>query len=142
MLRGRRSSGCSTRCIIATGRVTTKRGRTLRQFRRERGSEKPSSTPHGVVIANGIALHTIRVRIATHCEEERFVGKVETLTYDHFGDFKGFTLETMGGSIRHFESHEPRIGELARRAWQERARIAVKVEPGDPHRPASISFVV
>jgi hypothetical protein len=106
----------------------------------------PSTLPPGdwhlAHIANGIASETIQIRIATHCEISRFVGKVEALTYDRFGDFESFTLETMSGEIHRFDSHETRIGELARRAWQERAQIAVKVDPGDPHRPASISFVV
>jgi len=106
----------------------------------------PSSLPLGhwglVVVANGIASDLIPVRIATDCEERRYVGKIEALNYDRFGDFESFTLETMAGAIRHFDSHEPQIGELARRAWQERARIAVKVDPGHPHRPVSISFLV
>ncbi|HXY57369.1 MAG TPA: kelch repeat-containing protein [Methylocystis sp.] len=106
----------------------------------------PSSLPLGhwdlVVVANGIASDSIRVRIATRCEEDRFVGKVEALTYDRFGDFESFMLETTSGGVHQFYSHEPRIGDLARRAWQERARIAVKVDPGHPQRPESISFSV
>ena len=106
----------------------------------------PSSLPlgdwHLVVIANGIASDTVPIRIATHCEEVRFVGKVEALAYDRFGDFDSFSLKTASGEIHHFDSAETRIGELARRAWQERAQIAVKVDPGHPHRPAGISFVV
>lgn len=106
----------------------------------------PSSLPLGhwdlVVVANGIASDLIPVRIATDCEERRYVGKIEALNYDRFGDFESFTLETMAGAIRHFDSHEPRIGELARRAWQEHLRIAVKVDPDHPRRPVSISFLV
>lgn len=105
----------------------------------------PGSLPHGhwelVVIANGIASDEIRVRIAAHCEVDRFVGKVETLAYDRFGDFESFWLESASGVRHHFDSHEPRVAELARRAWQERAQIEVKVEPDRPHRPAAISFL-
>ena len=106
----------------------------------------PASLPHGhwdlVVIANGIAAEPVRVRIAAHCEDDDVIGKVEALHYDRFGDFESFTLETMGGALRRFHSHEPRIGELARRAWQERARIAVKRDAEHAHRPVSISFLV
>jgi len=84
----------------------------------------PSSMPLGhwelTVIANAIISDEMLVRIATHHEDHRYFGKVETVRYNRFGDFDGFTLETKNGAIHGFESHEPRIGELARRAWQER----------------------
>ena len=32
--------------------------------------------------------------------EERFVGKVEALIHDRFGDFEGFTVETMAPGYR------------------------------------------
>jgi hypothetical protein len=106
----------------------------------------PSSLPLGhwelVVVANGISSEELSVRIAMHCEDHRYIGKVETVRYDRFGDFDGFTLETMHGVIRNFDSHEPRIGELARRAWQERARIEVKVAASQPHDPVAISFLI
>jgi hypothetical protein len=106
----------------------------------------PSTLPLGeyklVVIANGIASEPIEVRIATHCEEHRFVGKVEKLHYDRFGDFESFTLELMNGTIHHFDSRERRIEELVMRAWKERIRIAVKVDAHHAHRPASISFLM
>jgi ureidoacrylate peracid hydrolase len=44
MPRARRSCACSTPCIIATARATTRRGNTLPQFRREHGSTRASNT--------------------------------------------------------------------------------------------------
>lgn len=105
----------------------------------------PSSMPLGHwelrVIANGIASEEISVQIAAHHEDHRYFGKVETVRYNRFGDFDGFTLETKNGATHGFESHEPRIGELARRAWQERTWIEVKVADGHSHEPAAISFL-
>ena len=106
----------------------------------------PSSMPLGhwelTVIANGITSDEMPVQIATHHEDHRYFGKVETVRYNRFGDFDGFTLETKNGAIHGFESHEPRIGELARRAWHERTWIEVKVADGHSHEPAAISFLI
>jgi hypothetical protein len=33
-------------------------------------------------------------------------GKIETIIYDHFGDFEGFVLETQSGGHHHFYSRE------------------------------------
>jgi Galactose oxidase, central domain len=74
--------------------------------------------------------------------ERRFVGKVESVIYDRFGDFEGFTLETMGGEIKRFESREPHIEELARRAWQERYRVMVVAEAHHEHHPTLIVLLV
>jgi hypothetical protein len=71
-----------------------------------------------------------------------FIGKIERLIYDRFGDFEAFTLETMGGEIRRFESREPGIAELARRAWQERWRVLVIAEEHQTHRASSIVLLV
>jgi hypothetical protein len=74
--------------------------------------------------------------------EHHFVGKIESLIYDRFGDFEAFTLETMGGEIRRFESREPHIADLAKRAWQERWRILVVVAGHLSQRPTSIVLLV
>jgi hypothetical protein len=106
----------------------------------------PSNLPLGdwklVVIANGIASDAIEVRIATHCDKHRFVGKVESLSYDRFGEFESFTLETLDGAIRRFDSRERRVEELIRRVWQERARISVEVDAHHSVRPSSISILL
>src|SRR5215471_8332764 len=47
MPRARRSSGSSTPCIIATARATTRRGNTLRPFRRAHGNTRASNSAHG-----------------------------------------------------------------------------------------------
>ena len=92
----------------------------------------PSGLPLGdwtlVVIANGIASHPTTVKIATHCDgrhHHHSIGKIQSLTYDRFGDFESFILETVDGAIRRFHSREHGIEELARRAWQERLRVQV-----------------
>jgi hypothetical protein len=74
--------------------------------------------------------------------EHRLVGKIERLSYDRFGDFDGFTLETMGGESKRFESRERRIEELARRAWQDRLRVLVVVDSHQAHRPASLALLL
>jgi Kelch motif len=56
---------------------------------------------------------------------ERVRGKVDALTYDHFGDFEGFVLETLHGHRRFFASRERRIEDLARRACEERLTTEV-----------------
>jgi hypothetical protein len=95
-----------------------------------------------VVIANGIASEPVEVKIAKHCDKHRFTGKVESLSYDRFGDFEGFTLETMDGALRRFDSREPHVEELVRRALKERARITVKVDAHHSNRPSSISILM
>jgi hypothetical protein len=67
-------------------------------------------------------------------ERIAYEGKVSGLLYDHFGDFEGFSLETEDGE-RKFFSRETAIEELAERAWGERLRIEVWVEPSALHRP-------
>ena len=39
--------------------------------------------------------------------ERRSVGKVESVLYDRFGDFEGFTLKTMDGDYRRFGGQSP-----------------------------------
>ena len=73
--------------------------------------------------------------------EHRFVGKIESLIFDRFGDFEGFTLETMNGAIQRFESREHRVEDLASRAWQDRLRVEVIVRAHQAHRPSSIIFL-
>ena len=46
--RAGQSSASSMRCIIATARVTMRRGNTLRPFRKEHGSTGPSNSALGV----------------------------------------------------------------------------------------------
>lgn len=74
-----------------------------------------------------------------HQDRRQYTGKIERLTYDRFGDFEAFTLETETGAERRFASREPHLAELARRAWQERWRVEV-VAAGDC--PLSVSLLV
>jgi len=94
-----------------------------------------------VVIANGIASEAIWVDIGMHGHEHEFEGKIESLVYDSFGDFEAFTVKNFGGEIRRFESREPHIAELTRRAWEERTRVMVFSEHHHPHHAASIALL-
>jgi hypothetical protein len=95
-----------------------------------------------VVIANGIPSDPVAVHIHEPYEhhEHRFTGRVERLSYDRFGDFEAFAVESVGGEVRRFESREPHVAELTMRAWLEGWRVAVDVD-GNPHRPTSISLL-
>ena len=96
-----------------------------------------------VVIANGIPSDPVSVHIHEpydHHHEHEFVGKIERLVYDRFGEFEAFALESASGHVRRFESHEPHIADLAMRAWREHWRVAVDVDD-DPHRLMSISLL-
>lgn len=64
-------------------------------------------------------------------------GKIESLLFDHFGDFIGFVLETECGD-RSFYSREREIEHLAERVWHERLRITVFICDRDYDRPERI----
>ena len=96
------------------------------------GSIRPSST--GEVPG----LHR-KPRPPRHDKDEReLTGKIEALVYDHLGDFAGFILETEHGHRHRFESRESGVRELAGRAWVERIRVTVVIEPDRPHIPLAI----
>jgi hypothetical protein len=63
------------------------------------------------------------------CEE--FIGKIEGIIYDRFGDFAGFILDTDHGK-RRFKAREPEIEQVVSRAWSERILTSVFVEHHDP----------
>jgi hypothetical protein len=67
-----------------------------------------------------------------------FIGKVEGLVFDHFGDFEGFILETESGDRLHFYSREANLRTVIERAWAERLRITVVGENADERRPRRI----
>ncbi len=123
---------------VATGREVPD---DLQSCRIDIPAAMPLGEWHLEVVANGIASEPVHVRIALHCEDHDFEGKVEALHYDRFGDFESFTLETMKGAVHRFHSREHRIEEIVRRAWEERSRIAVRTEAHHPHRPASITLL-
>lgn len=74
--------------------------------------------------------------------KRRFIGKIDTVLYDHFGDFEGFTMESERGEIHSYESRERPVEDLARRAWQDRFRVMLTVDPHHPHRPLSIVLLL
>lgn len=105
----------------------------------------PSTLPVGrwklTVVANGIHSESIWVDIGIHRHDHAFEGKIESLIYDRFGDFEAFTVKNGDGEARRFDSREPRVAELTRRAWQERSRVMVFPEPHQPHHAATIALL-
>jgi hypothetical protein len=63
-----------------------------------------------------------------------WIGKVSGLSYDHFGDFEGFTLEDHDGVSHRFCSREHAIRDLARTAWSERLVVTVMSFAGHDRR--------
>jgi hypothetical protein len=58
-------------------------------------------------------------------------GKVHGLSFDHFGDFDGFVLETEGGELVRFNSREHRLLQLVRDAMEDRLWVTVVREHVD-----------
>ena len=71
-------------------------------------------------------------------EEKEFTGKIDAITYDHFGDFEGFVLELFTGEHRRFESREGPIQSLVVRAWQDRILTSIIVDKDRPHIPIRV----
>jgi hypothetical protein len=67
-----------------------------------------------------------------------FTGKIDAIVYDHFGDFEAFILQTCDGEQRRFDSHEPEVHNLVRRACAERTLTTVIAPHADPERPFEI----
>jgi Pro-kumamolisin, activation domain len=63
-----------------------------------------------------------------HPGELKFVGKVEAVIYDRFGDFEGFLLRTEHGEEKFFRGHESHIEDLVRDAWVQRMLISITVD--------------
>lgn len=63
-----------------------------------------------------------------------FVGKVEALMFDHFGDFEGFVLETESDHRHEFLSRERGVREVAEHAHDHRRRVRVTAEEHHPDR--------
>jgi len=63
-----------------------------------------------------------------HEKEHRFVGKVESVIYDRFGDFEGFLLRTEHGEEKLFHGHESHVEDLVLDAWNQRMLISVTVD--------------
>ena len=74
--------------------------------------------------------------------ERDFIGKVESMIFDRFGDFDGFTLETMDGTIHRFDCRDPRMAEVINRAWEKRLLIRIVTELTRMHRPKSVIFLL
>ena len=65
-------------------------------------------------------------------EKKEIAGKVIGLIYSGFGDFEGFELESAGCVIIRICSREPRVEEIAHRAWRERSTVVAIVRADDP----------
>jgi hypothetical protein len=70
-------------------------------------------------------------------EKHEYVGKVEAIIYDRFGDFQGFHLRTEHGEEKRFRGNESPVEKLVLGAWQERMLISVSVD-GHHDWPAKI----
>jgi hypothetical protein len=73
-----------------------------------------------------------------HEHRHEFIGKVDGLIYDHFGDFEGFVLEAYDGCKHRFFSREVRVEERVRIACDERA--VTKVVAG--HERSVVAIVI
>jgi hypothetical protein len=76
----------------------------------------------------------------SHVPPHEITGKVVAIDYDRFGDFCGFTILSEHGRERHFHAREPRIEDVAYRAWMERSVITVFAEEHDRQRPAKLTL--
>jgi hypothetical protein len=76
--------------------------------------------------------------LAPPAEQTEWRGKIATLSYDRFGDFEGFRLETDGGAQQIFHSRERHVADVARWAWQDRIRVTVFVRKSEPEVPDRI----
>lgn len=72
-----------------------------------------------------------------HEKEHGFMGKVESILYDRFGDFEGFLLRTEHGEEKFFQGHESPMEELILSAWNQRMLISVTVD-GHSDWPAKV----
>ncbi len=71
-------------------------------------------------------------------KEPQVTGKVEALIFDPFGDFEGFTLKDRHGGEHQFDSREPEVERLIRRAWEERVTATVLAPHHSAHHVESI----
>ena len=71
-------------------------------------------------------------------DDDGFVGKIDGLVFDHFGDFEGFILETESDERLHFYSREPSLQDVVERAWAARLRVTVIPEDDDGRNPRRI----
>lgn len=71
-------------------------------------------------------------------DECEFTGKVETLTFDRFGDFEAFTLELEDGEHYRFDTAEHNMAQLVERAWRERIRVTVVTWHHERRRPVRV----
>lgn len=65
--------------------------------------------------------------------DDEFIGKIDAIIYDHFGDFEGFLLETESGHHHRIASREHAVREIARQAQRERDNVRVLARRHD-HR--------
>jgi hypothetical protein len=70
-----------------------------------------------------------------------YTGKVAKLSYNCFGDFEGFNLNTCECETYSFSSCEPDMEELIYLAWVERFEITVCACKHDAHRVESVALL-
>lgn len=72
------------------------------------------------------------------CRENKFVGKVAGLIYDHFGDFDGFILEEGCDNPKRFRSRECKLRQIIHEAWKDRATVIVLTDCCDGSCPIEV----
>jgi hypothetical protein len=60
-------------------------------------------------------------------ERECYLGKVDELVYDRFGDLRAFTLRLNDGRTQLFDAREPQMERVLRAAWEMRSVVRVDV---------------
>ena len=68
---------------------------------------------------------------------KEYTGKVVEITYDRFGEFRGFAIRTESGKEVKFRGREEKVEALIRFAWEKRALISVE-EDGSSEWPISV----
>jgi hypothetical protein len=72
-----------------------------------------------------------------HEHRRRWTGKISGLSFDPYGDFEGFLLDTIEHEVKLY-SRERDVRNLAERAWRDRLRVTVYTDRDEPHRPLEI----
>ena len=99
----------------------------------------PDKTPGGTGETCGPQAGEVGQPPGKSCEVQRIPGKVCSIEYDCFGDFRGFVLE--GCTARHvFVAHERRLHDLVHEASVTRRHVVVSFSVEHPERALGIEI--
>jgi hypothetical protein len=71
-------------------------------------------------------------------QRREFTGKIAGVSFDRFGDFDGFLLETKDGHEHSFSGREHDVEVIVSRALADRSVLSVFTEEAEPRQPVSI----